>query len=134
MQHWMEEKPLDSRALLSMLLDTAMAAENFSQLARCFRGHRTEELCRMARESRAQMTCLSGIFAIVTGEPPRHQTPTPDGGTVQTRLKKSYTRALHLLAAFEGRSRDPEYGPVFQRLATRQQEHCRNILEILGSL
>ena len=88
----------------------------------------------MTRETRAQRQCLAGIFAIVTGEPPRHQTPTPDGGTVQTRLKKSYARAMHLLAAFEGRSKDPEYGPVFQRLAARQQEHCRNILEILGSL
>ena len=134
MQYQMEEQPVDSRFLLGLLLDTGAAAENFSHLARCFHGHRAEELCRMARESRAQRACLSGIFAIVTGEPPRHQTPTPDGGTVQSRLKKSYTRALHLLAAFEGRSRDPEYGPVFQRLATRQQEHCRNILEILGSL
>ena len=134
MQYRMEEQPVDSRFLLGLLLDTGAAAENFSHLARCFHGHRAEELCRMARESRVQRACLSGIFAIVTGEPPRHQTPTPDGGTVQSRLKKSYTRALHLLAAFEGRSRDPEYGPVFQRLATRQQEHCRNILEILGSL
>ena len=134
MQYRMEEQPVDSRFLLGLLLDTGAAAENFSHLARCFQGHRAEELCRMTRETRAQRQCLAGIFAIVTGEPPRHQTPTPDGGTVQTRLKKSYTRALHLLAAFEGRSKDPEYGPVFQRLAARQQEHCRNILEILGSL
>ena len=134
MQYRMEEQQVDSRFLLGLLLDTGAAAENFSHLARCFQGCPSEALCRMARESRAQRACLAGIFALITGEKPRQQTPTPDGGTVQTRLKKSYARAMHLLAAFEGRSKDPEYGPVFQRLAARQQEHCRNILEILGSL
>ena len=134
MQYRMEEQQADSRFLLGVLLDTGTAAENFSHLARCFQGDHAQALCRMARESRAQRACLAGIFALVTGEPPRPQRPTPDGGTVQTRMKKSYTRALHLLAAFDGRSKDPEYGPVFQRLAIRQQEHCRTILEIIGSL
>ena len=134
MQHWKEEQPLDSRALLAILLETTAAAENFTYLTRCFQGRKTEELCQMARESRAQGACLGGIFSLITGEPPRCQSPSPDSGTVQTRLKKAYARALHLLAAFDGKSKDPEYGPVFQRLAIRQQEHCRKILEILGSL
>ena len=134
MQYRMEDQQVDSRFLLGLLLDTGAAAENFSHLARCFQGHHAEALCRMARDSRAQRACLGGIFAIIAGEPPRSQTPTPDGGTMQTRLKKAYARALHLLAAFEGKRSDPEYGPVFQRLAARQQEHCRNILEILGCL
>ena len=134
MQYRMEEQQLDSRTLMAMLLDTATAAENFSQLARCFQGWQSETLVRIARESRAQGACLGGIFSLVTGEPPRRQVAIADGGTVQTRLKKAYARALHLLAALEGKRTDPEYGPVFQRLALRQQEHCRNILEILGSL
>ena len=134
MQYRMEDQQVDSRFLLGVLLETAAAAESFTYLARCFHGRQTEELCRMARESRAQRACLAGIFTIVTGEPPRHQTTTPDSGTMQTRLKKSYTRALRLLSALDGKRTDPEYGPVFQRLAARQQEHCRKILEILGSL
>ena len=134
MQHWMEDQQVDSRFLMAVLLDTGTAAENFSQLARCFRGWGSEELERMARESRAQWNCLGGIFSLVTGETPRRQTPVPDGGTAQIRLKKAYARALHLLAAFEGKGQDPEYGPVFQRLAARQQDHCRRILEIIGSL
>ena len=134
MQHWMEDQQVDSRFLMAVLLDTGMAAENFSRLARCFQGRPSEELGRMARESRAQGACLGGIFALVTGESPRRQTPTPDGGTVQTRLKRAYARALHLLSAFEGKAKDPEYGPVFQRLAARQQDHCRQILEIIGGL
>ena len=53
MQYRMEEQPVDSRFLLGLLLDTGAAAENFSHLARCFQGHRAEELCRMTREVRA---------------------------------------------------------------------------------
>ena len=134
MQYWKEDQQTDNRFLLGLLLDTGAAAENFSHLARCFQGWQSDALRQMARESRAQGACLGGIYALVTGEPPRRQVIPPDGGTVQARLKKAYARALHLLAALEGKRTDPEYGPVFQRLAIRQQEYCRNILEILGSL
>ena len=134
MQYWKEDQHIDNRFLLGLLLDTGAAAENFSHLARYFQGWQSDALRQMARESRAQGACLGGIYALVTGEPPRRQVIPPDGGTVQTRLKKAYARTLKLMSEFEGRRNDPEYGPVFQRLATRQQEHCRNILEILGSL
>ena len=135
MEQWKEQtQPVDSRALLEMMMHAAAAAENFGRLARCFQGCQGDALSRMARESRAMVACLGGIFALVTGEPPRRQVPIPDGGTVQARLKKAYARALQLLSACTRRTGDGEYGPVFQRLALRQQEHCRGILEIIGSL
>ena len=135
MEHWMEERrPVDVRALLEMLLTTAAAADNFSHLAQCFQGWQAEALGRMARESRAQGACLGGIFALISGESPKRQSVVPDTGTIPARLKKAYGRAMHLLSACEACSADAEYGPVFRRLANRQQEHCRKILEIIGSL
>lgn len=135
MQHWMEQRqPVDGRGLLELLLSTASAAENFTGLARCFRGWQAEALGRMARECRAQGACLGGIFTLVSGEPPKKQTVPTDPGTVQARLKKAYVRSMQLLSACQARAADAEYGPVFQILAARQQEHCRKILEILGSL
>ena len=126
--------PIDGRALGALLLATAAAAENFGRLAPCFQDWRAQALNRMARESRAQLACLGGIRAMVTGEPPERTIPVPDTGTLSVRLKKAYVRGMRLLAACETHSTDPEYGPVFQRLAARQQDHCRKILEIIGSL
>ena len=87
-----------------------------------------------AREAKAQASCIGGICALIMGEAPERALPCPDTGTIPVRLKKAYARAMHLLSACEGYRTDPEYGPVFQRLAIKQQEHCRKILEIIGSL
>ena len=124
----------DGRALPGLMLESMTAAENYSRLSRCFSGWQAEALNRMAREARAQGTCISGICALVMGESPAKQAMLPDTGSLGVRLKKAYARAMRLLTACEGYSKDPEYGPVFQRLTIRQQEHCRMILEIIGSL
>ena len=124
----------DGRALRLLMLESLTAAENYIRLARCFSGWQAEALNRMCREARAQGTCIGGICALIMDEPPKKQALVPDAGTLAARLKKAYVRAMHLLSACEGYSPDPEYGPVFRRLSIRQQEHCRMILEIIGSL
>ena len=134
MQYWNDESGLDGRVLQALMMESLTAAENYTRLSRCFSGRQAEALCRMARESKAQGTCIAGICALVAGEPPKKTTPLPDTGMVTARLKKAYGRAMHLLAACEEYARDPEYGPVFQRLTIRQQDHCRMILEIIGCL
>ena len=124
----------DDRALPGLMMEMGAAAENYRRLAGCFSGWQTEALKRMAREAKAQSVCIGGICALVLGEAPQKTVALPDSGTIPTRLKKAYHRAMHLLAACEGYTADIEYGPVFQRLARTQQEHCRKILEIFGSL
>ena len=39
-----------------------------------------------------------------------------------------------MLAQYESRQSDPQYGHVFRDLARQEQEHCHRILEILGAL
>ena len=126
--------PVDGRTLGEMMLASGTAAENYRALARNFRGWQAECLTAMAREARAQQVCLAGIRALVTGEEGRKSvTAAPDTGTLAVRLKKAYVRAMRLLSACEAHAEDREYGPVFQRLSARQQDHCRKILEIIGS-
>ena len=122
------------RSLRGLVLESLTAAENYRRLAGCFSGWQAEALNRMAREVRAQGSCIGGICALVLGETPEKSFPLPDTGTIAVRLKKAYSRAMRLLSACEGYTTDIEYGPVFQRLAAKQQEHCRKILEIIGSL
>ena len=130
-----ESGSVDGRKLGEMMLSSETAAENYRALGKCFRGWQVECLNTMAREAMAQRACLSGIRALVTGEEGGRNHPVPpDTGTLNVRLKKAYVRAMRLLSACEAHTRDPESGPVFQRLSHRQQEHCRRILEIIGSL
>ena len=124
----------DGRELRSLMLEMVTAAENYGRLSKCFSGWQAEALNCMARECKAQGSCIGGICALISGESPERLLPCPDAGTISVRLKKAYGRAMHLLSACEGYCKDPEYGPVFQRLAIKQQEHCRKILEIIGSL
>ena len=124
----------DGRALLGLMLDMGTAAENYRRLSGCFSGWQAETLNRMARETRAQSTCIGGICALIMGEPPKKTMTPPDTGPLSVRLKKAYGRAMHLLSSYEAHTHDPEYGPVFQRLAIKQQEHCRKILELIGSM
>ena len=124
----------DGRKLPGLMMEMGTAAENYRQLSGCFSGWQAETLHRMAREARAQAACIGGICALVLGEAPKKAVAPPDTGATAARLKKAYSRAMRLLAACEGYTADIEYGPVFQRLARTQQEHCRKILEIIGSL
>ena len=130
----MEYLSEDGRVLRGLMLEMVTAAENYGRLAKCFSGWQAEALGRMAKEAKAQASCIGGICALILGEAPERALPCPDAGTIPVRLKKAYARAMHLLSACEGYRTDPEYGPVFQRLAIKQQEHCRKILEIIGSL
>ena len=130
----MEYLSEDGRVLRGLMLEMVTAAENYGRLAKCFSGWQAEALGRMAKEAKAQSACIGGICALILGEAPERLLPCPDTGTIPVRLKKAYARAMHLLSACEGYCKDPEYGPVFQRLAIKQQEHCRKILEIIGSM
>ena len=134
MGYLMEEAGLDGRALGALMMEMVTAAENYGRLAQCFSLWQAEALNRMAREAKAQSACVGGICALILEEAPERTVALPDTGILSVRLKKAYARAMRLLSACEGYSTDPEYGAVFRRLAYTQQEHCRKILEIIGSL
>lgn len=129
-RRWME----DGRDLRALLLAEEMTAEAYIQLARQVRGREAAALQQLAREAHAHAACLEGICVLVTGEAPEIKTPAPETGTVGALLRKCYGRAMRALVTYEARREDPEYGPVFARMAARQQDHCRTILELIGSL
>ena len=80
------------------------------------------------------MACLKGIYMLVTGTHPNARSAPPEREPLDRMLRKCYGREMQSLAQYEARSADPEYGPIFARLAAQEREHCRMLLEILGSL
>lgn len=91
-------------------------------------------LRRLAEEEQSQASCLKGIYRLITGEqvspviPPIRQQPA------EQILRRCYGNEMRHLAQYEARSADPEYGPVFTRLAAREQAHCMTILGLIGRL
>lgn len=128
-RQWME----DGQDLGRLLLAEESAAETYLALARQMGGRAGGRLQQMAREARSHAACLEGICVLVTGRAPEIRPPTPEPGTPQAILRRCYGRAMRTLVTYEARREDREYGPVFRRLAAQQQDHCRIILELIGT-
>lgn len=120
--------------LQALIAQAWLAATTYLHLSRRFQGKESAALRRMAEEEQAQAACLRGIYAMTTGSRPtiRSVTPTQDGP--EAVLRDCYSRERRRLAEFEKRSTDPEYGPVFDRMAQQARDHCRTLLELLGKL
>ena len=123
----------DGQDLRALLLAEEMLADACIRLARRLPG-REAALQRIARDARGHGACLEGICVLVTGAAPEVRTPAAETGTAAIVLRKCYGWAMRTLAVYEARSRDREYGPVFARLAAQQQEQCRRLLEIIGTV
>jgi len=81
------------------------------------------------------MACLKGMYTLQGAGRPEIPSPPPvDKAPIGLLLRRCYGREMRCLAQYEARASDPEYGQVFARMAQQEREHCRLILELLGSL
>lgn len=109
-------------------------AATYLQLSRRFQGKESAILRKMYEQEQAHTACLKGIYTLLTGTHPSvRAVPLPHEET-ETLLRCCYGREMQCLASYEQRSNDPEFGQVFSRLAEQEREHCRMLLELLGSL
>ena len=75
-----------------------------------------------------QQHCLRGILILTGGNLPKNTPALPRDHS----LSHCYDHALQRLSAYQLRSSDPVYGPVFRNLAQQTEHHCRLIAELLG--
>lgn len=109
-------------------------AAAYLQLSRRFSGKEAAVLRQMSQDERAHAACLGGMYFLSRGERPAAAAPPPAQESIAAALRKCYGREMQCLAAYEGRVRHPEYGPVFARLAEQEREHCRQLLILLGGM
>ena len=107
-------------------------AATYLHLSRRFQGKEAAALRRMFEEEQSHAACLKGIYTLITGERTVTRTPPLPQEPVITTLRKCYGREMRSLAEYEQRSGHRDYGPVFQRMAEQEREHCRVLLELLG--
>ena len=130
------EMPAESpeQGLLEMIARERTDASAYLQLSRKFQGKQSAMLRRMFEDEQAHAACLKGIYTLITGKQPTVQTVPLSQISPEQLLRQCYGREMQCLARYEQKSSDPEYGQVFARLADQEREHCRLVLELLGSI
>ena len=122
------------QGLLSLIAQEWADASTYLQLSRRLQGKPATILRTLYEQEQTHLACLKGIYTLITGSHPKVASiPLPQEQPEQT-LRRCYGREMQCLAQYEQRSTHPEYGKVFAKLALQEQEHCRMVLEILGSL
>lgn len=127
------ETGADAAALTALLCQERTDAAVFIQLARRL-GGRGGPLLELSRQCQQNAGCLRGICTIMTGTPPEIAVPSPAEEPAQSALRKCYVNLLGRMRAYELRSQDPNYGPVFRKMAAAAENSCAAVLELLGKL
>ena len=124
-----------TRGLQGMIAEEWADAAVYLSLSRRVQGNHAAILRKMGQEEQAHMACLKGIYTLQGTGRPEVPAPQPmEKAPVSVMLRRCYGREMRCLAQYESRTADPEYGQVFARMAQQEREHCRLILELLGSL
>ncbi len=126
-----EENPLP---LIELIEQEWTDATTYLHLSRQFEGKKSAALRKMAEQEQAHAACLKGIYCLTSGSRPAIRTAPPVRESAEITLRRCYGREMRCLAEYEARASDAQYGSVFQKLAEQEREHCRLVLELLGSL
>ena len=124
----------EMEGLPALLAEEQQDAAVYLHLAKRMGPRESQILRRLSEEEQSHGACLKGIYTLITGQqiapqiPPMHQEPA------ERILRRCYGREMRCLAQYEARSADPEYGPVFAKLAAQEREHCMAVLELIGRL
>lgn len=124
-----------SQGLQGLIAEEWADAALYLALSRRVQGPHSAVLKKLSQEEQSHMACLKGMYALQgSGRPEIPSPPPADNAPVVTLLRRCYGREMRCLAQYESRSADPEYGQIFARMAQQEREHCRLLLELLGSL
>lgn len=129
-----ETGKVDAPTLLSMITQEWEDGGIYLNLSRQVQGTYRAILYKMFLEEQTHSACLKGIYTLLTGSHPKVRPQTPNREPVRVTLRRCYGREMRALARYEAMGNDPEYGQVFLRLAAQEREHCKTILQLLGSL
>ena len=104
------------------------------QLSRRLQGKQGAQLRQLYEKEQAHISCLKGMYTLITGQRPHVRGFSNAAGFPETELRRCYGKQMQNLAEYERRSSDSEYGHIFKSLADQERQHCHLLLEILGDL
>ena len=124
----------DAQLILNLIGDEALDAATYLQLSKRLPVPQATVIRQMSQQEQAHISCLKGIYTMITGEKAKILPPKVADDPPDIVLRRCYGREMRALAQYEARQNDPQYGHVFRTLARQEQEHCHRLLEILGIL
>ena len=124
----------DAQLILNLIADEALDAATYLQLSKRLPTPQATVIRQMAQQEQAHISCLKGIYTMITGEKAKILPPKVADDPPDIVLRRCYGREMRALVQYEARQNDPQYGHVFRTLARQEQEHCHRLLEILGIL
>lgn len=128
-----EPEPVPAPALTALAAGAAADADTFLKLTREL-GGQGGVLLRMARQDQSHAGCIKGICAMTAGKPvPIPSLPHPTGSPAAT-LRRCYANHLQRIREYYRLAEDSSFGPAFEKMAAEEQEHCKQILELMGKL
>lgn len=104
------------------------------QLSRRFKGKDAIILRKLSQQAQSHQAILRGICTMTEGTPPSLPTPKPFNIPTRVLLQRCYGQTLQSLSEYEQRESEPQFGSTFHKMALQQQEHCRILLALLGSI
>lgn len=124
----------DSTSLIVLINEEWQDATIYLHLSKRMSQKESQILRRLSEEEQSHAACLKGIYTLITGQRTVPQAVPPEQEPAELTLRKCYGREMRCLAEYEARSSDPEYGPIFARLAAQEREHCMAVLGLIGNL
>lgn len=123
----------DTAPLLALINQAWENAAACMTLAKVSQGREAAVFRKIFEQEQATARTLRGIYILQTGTVPSQPTVKSANEITAARLRRCCASAMTAARAFEQRSADPEFGPVYQLLAQRQRENWLLLLEIIGS-
>lgn len=124
-----------ARKNLQPLLAAALTeAAVFGALLRRMPGASHPQLRQLREEELSHARCIQGIHMLAGGGILRAGVSEPEMQRPEAALRRSYGKALQMARSYAQRQGDPEYGPVFRRMAEREEAHCVILAELMGIL
>lgn len=124
----------DAQLILNVIAEETVDAATYLQLSKRLPPPQAAVVKQLAQQEQAHVTCLKGIYTMITGEKPKYPPPQITNDPPDIVLRRCYGREMRALAQYEACQNDPQYGHVFRTLARQEKEHCHRLLEILGAL
>lgn len=124
----------NEQSLIGLIQDELTDSMVYWNLTKQFSGPQHALLRQLHQQKQSHVACLKGIYTLITGSRPVIRASQPAAEPAEVTLRRCYGREMRRLAQYESRMADTEYGKIFSKLAQQEQEHCRLVLELLGSL
>lgn len=128
-----EPSEIDPAALTALMGQELTDAAALLSLGRRL-GGRGADAWKLARQCQQHAGCLRGICSLMTGTAPEASVPIPAEEPAQATLRKCYVNFLGRIRAYEARSKDPDFGPVFQQMAQAESALCPILLALAGKV